>query len=106
MTTKAPDWVPATSQSEVSFGTWTVMRHRTGLVSIACRGQQQRIAKHEGFSPMTHFSEFIDVLQHTGRNRLTHNVYKIKSEMSIAAALYACLHLQIITVRAAGPDRA
>lgn len=40
MTTKAPDWVPATSQSEVSFGIWTVMRHRTGLVSIACRGQK------------------------------------------------------------------
>ena len=36
ITTKEPDWVPATSQSCVSFGIWTVRRHSTGLVSITC----------------------------------------------------------------------
>lgn len=38
--TKEPDWVPATSQSEASFGIRTVRRHKTGLVSIACRVEE------------------------------------------------------------------
>lgn len=42
MTTNEPNWVPATSQSEASFGIWTVTRHKTGLVSIACRGQETK----------------------------------------------------------------
>lgn len=41
--TKEPDWVPATNQSEVSFGIWTVVRHRTGLLSMACG-----VGRHSG----------------------------------------------------------
>lgn len=43
-TTKEPDCVPATSQSEASSGIWTVTRQRTGLVSISCRSEKN---KHE-----------------------------------------------------------